>query len=451
MPGVGSTPGIIVGVGVGAAASTAITPALEIPKQEAWKRNHVRLLPTATLAALIAQGGVPLGKDQYDEAHREGFSDDKLDALVYLAQTVPGFAEALTLWRRNPDAFADLWTHALVKNGIDARYLPYLNQLKDDRLSPPVVALAIVRGIIKDPGFLPVGPPTTEGKVKAFPTSPLDGLKEAAAFGFNPDRLFVQTAISGRPMGPESAAHAVFREIIERVDYDRAIAEGDVRNEWADAIFEAARVIPSPSNFVQWHLRGWVDAQTMNKGTARHGMSEADTNVLFEIAGRPLSWHQVFIGIRRGGVYNGPIADIHPAFLKALRESDIRPEWYNLAWAQRFTYPTAFVLRSLTESGDITQARAEEILLFEGWEPELAKTVSEKWAQQAGGTASDPHVAKAQQQLWTAIHRDYTKGKITQADAESALTMIVPDATERAQVFLYWDEELALANATPPA
>ena len=65
-----------------------------------------------------------------------------------------------------------------------------------------------------------------------------------------------------------------------------------------------------------------------------------------------LNFRQVFIGERRGGVYNGATGALEPPFLKSLQESNIRPEWYNLAWAQRYTYPSPFVLRSLTQSGN---------------------------------------------------------------------------------------------------
>src|SRR5437867_359622 len=147
----GSAPGIIVGVGVGTAAAAAIEPAIELPRQEAWRNNANRLLDPVTMARLVAQGAVDLGAAQED-ARREGFGADKLNALVYLAQTVPGFGQVLELYRRHPQAFADLWHHAHTKAGIDQRYVPYLDELRDDRLSPQVVALAIVRGILDDPG-----------------------------------------------------------------------------------------------------------------------------------------------------------------------------------------------------------------------------------------------------------------------------------------------------------
>lgn len=452
MASLGSTPGIIVGVGVGAAASAALQPVIEPARQEAWAANPYKILDTNLLARLVAQGGIELGDPSqaaptgaYAEAYRDGYSPDKLKALVYLAQTVPGFAESLQLLRRHPEAFAELWQHTLVKNGLDPRYHPYLTELQTDRLSPQVVALAIVRGIMADPGFLPVGPPSTAGKVKPFPVSPLPTLSEAAAGGFDRDRLFVQTAIMGRPMGPEAAAAAVFRGILEKVDYQRAVAEGDVRNEWAEAIFETARQIPTPITYVNQHLRGWTDRAGMYGGTARHGMSEADTDVLFQVQGRPPSSHQVLIGLLRGGVYDGPTDHIDPAFLKALKESDIRPEWYNLLWAGRHSYPAAFVLRALTEAGDLTAPEAEQILTFEAWPPELAHKVATRWGA-APAAKADPWVAKADSQLWSSLHKSYLEGHTSDSLAQADLTLIGVTAAGQQAVLARWQRERQLAR-----
>jgi hypothetical protein len=132
-----------------------------------------------------------------------------------------------------------------------------------------------------------------------------------------------------------------------------------------------------------------VGSRRDGAGGALTGHTPEQMDLLFQNHGRPLSWHQIFIGLRRGGTYQGDIGGIDPAFLKGLRESDIRPEWYNLAWAQRFTYPAAFVLRALVQGGDLTAAEGEQILLFEGWEPTLAKKVTAKWAQGSSAAAKE--------------------------------------------------------------
>lgn len=410
----GSTPGIIVGVGVGSAAAAAVEPIVEPARQQAWHDAPNRLLNPGVLARLVAQGGIDLG-DAQAESRRDGYGADKLNALVYLEQTVPGFSEALALWRRKLIG-DDLFLHVLTKMGLDTRYVGPLQGLKTDRLDPAVIANAIVRGLMDAPFQLPVPPPSEVGKIPAFPRSTIDAAAEAAANGVDVDRLFVLTAIDGRPMSPEGAARAVFRNIIERVDYDRAVAEGDVRNEWAAAIFESSRAIPSPTNYVEAHLRGWIDQQAMRDGAARQGMTGDDTDLLFLVNGRPLAYRQVFIGERRGGVYDGPTDEIDPHILKSLQESNIRPEWFHLANAQRYSYPSAFVLRALTEAGEISQAQVHQVLLYLGWEPTFAETVSAAWAR--GGGSSTKALTKAE------LLAEYEGGYTSEAEYRAALEQL---------------------------
>jgi hypothetical protein len=439
---------LVFGSAIGAAGATAIEPQIEPARQRAWSRNKNKILDPGTAAQMVAQAIIALS-DAVDEAGRNGYDEVRTEALIQLALRAVPYSEALELWRRGKINEADV-DHALAKSQIDARYWMPLKELFYNRLDAPVIALAIVRGIMADPGFLPVGPPTTEGKIKAFPTSPLDPLVEAKAQGIDRDRLFVETAIAGRPMGPESAAHAVFRSIIEKVDYQRAIAEGDVRNEWAEAIFEAARAIPSATNFVEGRLRGWIDDAAMNAGTARQGMSPDDTHLLFQIHGRPPSWHQIWIGLQRGGTYDGPLDVIAPAFLKGLQESDLRPEWYNLLWHSRYNYPTAFVLRSLAEAGDITEAQAHEILGFEGWEPTLAATVAAKWANKTSTAKGNPWIAKAEQHWWTAAQKSFVKDGVLRTVIEPIMVTFVPDLADRDAIFQWWTDTRAIEAGTLP-
>ena len=411
----GSTPGIIVGVGVGAAASVALEPAIELPKQNAWAANPNRLLDPATMARLVAQGGVALETAQ-TENQREGYSADKTAALVYLAQTVPAIAEALTLWRRGLIS-DELWQHVLVKAGLDQRYGPALSDLKtSEPLDPAVIANAIVRGIMRDPGFLPVGPPAAEGRVAAFPVSGLDTLKEAAASGVNRDRLFVETAVAGRPMAPEAAASAVFRGILERIDYDRAISEGDIRNEWADAIFEASRYILSPADYAGLRLRGWITAAESYAGGAEHGASPETMDALYLDRGRPATARQVHLGYARGARYLGENLTEDEAIARSVKESDLRPEWEPIVAANRWSYPSPFVVRGITQAGGFTQAQAEQILIEEGWKPEYAKLAAASFAKAA--TAKTAGETKAE------LADEYVAGFISEAEFRQHLTAL---------------------------
>lgn len=374
----------------GLAISPTLLPILQELENEAWSVHPDKPPSAAALALGVAQGQVDPGKAAH-WATETGYGAEAFAALVDIANTGPPLGQALSALRRG------IWTPAqyrvaLNRQGIEPEWFDGLIALRDERLDPAVVAVAIQRGIIRAPFELPVPPPTSGGVVPSFPVSDIDALAEVAAAGIDRSRLFVQTAIVGNPASPQQAASAFFRGLIERTDFDRAIAEGNTRTEWGETILEESRSILTPHEYVEARLRGWIDDGQLHEGAGKHGMTAADTDLLAQLSGRPLSFRQVFIGLARGGKYDGPTTGIDPAFLKQLQESNIRPEWYSLAWAQRYSYPSAFVLRALVQDGDITEAEGEQILVFEGWDPALAHTVAAKWA---GGSGSGSKEATA--------------------------------------------------------
>lgn len=402
---------LLTGGAVAGAAADSVAPVLEAVKQHANAQRAIRVLEPGVAARAEAQRlGGPV--DYADDAKRHGVGQARFAALVELESVAPGTAETLELWRRGK-INEEQARHALHKSGLLEEFVEPVLELFGDRLDPAVVAVMVQRGILPNPGLLPFGPPTAAGKVPPMPGIDLDPVAEARASGIDKDRLAAMARIVGLPASPDLAARMVYRGIIERIDFDRAIAEGNTRNEWAPALFEGFREIPTVHTFVEARLRAWIDDAELAAGAELHGMSQTDAELLLKVQGRPLSWHQVFIGLRRGGVYDGPVDELDPAFLKALQESDIRPEWYSLAWAQRYNYPTAFVLRSLTSSGELTGAEAERILLLEGWEPELAHKVAQKWAGGRGG--ADWNETRSE------LAVEFEAGYITEAEYRAAL------------------------------
>jgi len=432
---------------LGAATADTLRPELQDLVNLTWS-----LHPHVPPPALLLAEGVASGQVDEAQARRwaaqQGFDDAQFTALRNIADVGPGASYAFELFRRNIITEAG-FRRALKRQSIEAEWIDDLVKLKDERLGVEVVSAAIQRGIMQAPFPLPVEPPTSGGKVPAFPTSNIDAVAEAAASGYDVDRLFVETALRGNPMGPHEAAQAAFRGIIDQVDYERAIAEGNTRNEWRDAIFEQARQIPSVTNYIDAHVRGWIDEAAMLAGAARHGMTREDTELEFLVHGRPLSWHQVWIGLKRGGRYDGPLTDEKEIFYKSLRESSLRPEWYDLAWAQRFTLPATFALRTMAQSGDLSQAEVHQILIQQGWEPGLADTISQRWSTPAAAKA-DPWVTKAEVQLWTAAHKAFVGGALDEAEATTALNAVgVPVGTEPA-VLRLWSFEAAIQKSTGP-
>jgi len=437
--------GIVVGVGVGAAASAAIEPAVEVPKQEAWARNQNKILAATLMAALVAQGALEL-ETGHASANREGYTDEKFDHLVYLAQTAPGASEALDLWRKGFIS-TDLYAHALTKAARDQRYV-----FTDDayRLKELVglgdVAYGVVRGILPAPSWVPVAPPTSGDKVPRFPQVDIDPLELAHKLGFNEDMLRLMVGRSGLSMAPTMAAQALFRGIIGPNDYLLAIAEGDLRTEWAEAVRETARQILTSDQYTEAALRGWIDVADLPGLTAKHGLSSEDTDLLYKIKGRPIVTHQITTGLARGGTYPSTYDDVPEPYQKSLRESNIRPEWASLAYANRYSYPSGFQIRAEAQAGRLTRDETNQILLEVGWSPHWAGHFADSWT---GGTTTsgDPHVGKAQTQLWTATHKAYVNDRIDATAATTALETAGVTAASVPDVLRVWDAERDLVRA----
>jgi hypothetical protein len=436
-------PAIAVGTGVGGAVSGAIAPVVQQLQNDAWSLHAVKPVAAGLVAQGVAQGQVDYAAGAA-WAKQQGYDSAQFDAMIAVADTGPGLGQAFRLWRR--DLINDAgFRRAAKRLGIEEEWLDALEKTRQEPLDPAVIAAAIVRGLIPDPGILPVGPPAGVGKVPRFPVFAVDAVEDAKWAGVDLERLSVMVGNYGRPMSPEAAAFATYKGIIERVDFDRAVAEGDVRNEWADAIFENSRFVLSPQDAAGLRLRGWKTRAEAQAIGDLHGASAETMDDLFLNRGRPATVHQVHIGFARGGRHPDVGDDEKETVRKAVQQSDIRPEWFDLLWAQRYTMPSAFVLRALTQDGTFTEAEAENILLESGWRPDLAKLAATKWAG-GGVTAGSKWADRARTQAWGTIHSSYIADEIAAFEAETALESLGVPAGEVALVVGFWNIERALTR-----
>lgn len=450
-----TVPELAIGVGLSEAASAAFEPKLEVPKQSAWERNPQRVPDLGLIAELIAGGKVSM-QDGQNMANRLGFSNGTMESLVWLSQNRLDFPMMLRLWRRfgafsaGADAeLSGLLDQTIAHERLDWDYRPWLRALKTAEL-PGIgdIAYGVVRGILPAPSWVPVPPPQTTTKVKRFPVVDIDPVRLAAALGYDEDMLRLLVGRSGLSLAPGLAATAFFRQIIAGDDYHLAIAEGDLRTEWADALLDASRQILTAGEYAELQLRGYYDRAERLKNTAKHGMSDADSDLLYDVQGRGLSLHAAFIAERRGGVFKGPTDAIPDWAMFQLQRGNLRPEVYNLAYAGRHTYPSPFVIRGLLTDGAITEAQGEQIYLDVGWPEWLAPLVAQHYAKSASGAAAaDPHVTKAENQLWTATHASYVKDRTDDATAEAKLAVLGVAAAAIPQVLALWQEERALVRA----
>jgi hypothetical protein len=481
---------LIFGTAIGAASADAIAPVLEPVKQHANLKNPYRVLEVDQVAELRAEGALTEASAE-NEASRTGYGKDRLHALTLLAQAGPGVAEALTLWNHGTIDEAG-FEEALRKSKVLPQFWPGLKELKQARLTPQEIALGIVRSVIRDPGLMVTTLDTSDSNVPKYEPLSVEALPEAQAGGFDKERLRGLVGSIGLPLGAVGAAQAHFRGIITEGGYNQAILEGDTRPEWAPFILDYARQILTVHEYAELHLRGWITEQEMIDGGAKHGMTEEDVRRVFLNLGRPLVSHQITTGLERGGAYGGDYSTIPEPYQTAIRQSAIRPEWASLDYANRYTYPSAFAVRGLAQSGTLNAAETEDVLLKLGWEPGFAKLVAGSWTAPTGSSSKatsetdlltlmdggymtpaetltalealgyTPAAAQQKVDLVTArrvagakntaisdLHSTFKKGDLSVAEAVTAIKQLgVPDPAP-AEIVADWQVAYLAANPPP--
>lgn len=395
----------------GEAISKTLDPELQLFTNSAWENNPNRPLEAGDAAEIVAED-VQLLDWGRQEALQTGVNQARFDSLRNAVLNAPGIGELMTLWRRGAITQAQ-FVHGLRKARLETLWDTGLESLKTARYSPAEIALGVVRSVIKDPGWMVEQLDTSGSNVQQYEPVSIDPVAEAEASGFDSERMRGLVGSIGLPMSVVMAANAYFRGILTRGAYNQAVLEGDTRPEWADSILEASRQIPSVVNFVENHLRGYSGETDMNAGAARHGMSPDDAAILFQNAGRPLAIHQITTGLARGATFNPEPGELTDPYEAASHESDIKPSYYALNIANRYTYPSAFVIRQLAQAGELTEAQTEDTLLKLGWEPGFAKQIAAAWS--AGGAAASKEATAAD--LLTL----YDGGKATEAETMTAL------------------------------
>lgn len=436
---------VLFGGAIGAAARDAVAAQLEVARQVAWRSNPHRILELDVLAQLVSEGLIAEGAVA-ELVRRNGHPTENLHALVELHLAAPGLAELMAGRRRGiaskgaEGLTAQEFTDGLGKLKIHPEFRPLLGDLLVDKLDPPVVALAIVRGIIPDPGILPVSPPAGEGKVPKFPVFPIDAVAEALANGVNLERLSVMAAIAGRPMSPEAAAQAFWRHVIERVDFDRAVSESDVRNEWRDAILETTRFILSPQDAAGLRLRGWLTKEESDAIGALHGATPETMQGLYLDRGRPATPRQVRLGFARGAKVIGFPWSLDEAIDHAVEQSDLRTEYRDIEREASWSYPSPFEMRGLLQAGVFTEAEGAQLYVEMGRKPAIAQKIAAFWTRGAAGKAS-PLVARAHSRLYTVAHNEYQLENLDAGAAAVVLTRLGATLDEQAAILASWDEE----------
>lgn len=410
---------LLLSFALGNAAAPAIRPFAQSLENDAWAA-HTVLPPTIyTTAPMAARGKIP-ASSVTTWGHSLGYSDDVISKLMVGSLVSPDLADLFTMWRRG---FIDQagFERGLTNLGFMGSWWADLEQLKRVHLTLEQAANARQQQFI------------TDAEQRAI----------AALYGVEQADADVQFELAGLPPGVETALTMLRRQIIDLPTFDRIVAEGHTKTKYTAALEQLQVQLLSAATAVRAHLKGHIDANEMHARGAEWGYSSADMDLWYQAEGRPATAHQIHIGYMRGASLPGA-TDEQDAIDKAVAQSDIRPEYADLIYAGRDTYPSLFQLNRLVQANAIDAQTAGEWATRSGVNAEVVKTLEIYWQGLGGGTTADAHVTKADTQLWATLHKAFLGGVADPATVQQGFTLLGIPASAQTAVLERWKFEQGL-------
>jgi hypothetical protein len=496
--------GTAIGVGVGQSVAHAIAPVTQQLANETWSRYQNRPITALQSALLVATGERALA-DMTGEAALTGYTDTRLEALVAAVDQAPDLATLYELLNRGlisqaeflrgvkKAAIKDEWHAALyglrerilspaeaaagwqqgymseaasaaeaARSGVNADRSLIQRELAGMPPGPETGLDMLRRNIIDESTFAQmIREGNTKTKyiddylaIRSKLLSPSEAANawqqgywdeaqsaaEALANGVDADRSLIQRELAGNPPGPETGLAMLRRGVITQAVFEQMVREGHTKTKYIPAYLATINRVTSATVAAGLWLRGHVTEAEAKRIGELTGYGAEEMDHLYLNRGRPATTRQVHIGYARGGRLPGA-ADERAAFGMAVRQSDIRTEYEDVLWAQRYTYPSAFVLRALASDGTFDQATTEKILIESGWVPEYAQTAAAKWAGAATAGPGTKWADRARSRLFTAAHNDFMDGNSDEATARSILQAIGVPSAEQTTIVNLWNIE----------
>lgn len=375
--------GIAIGTGVGAGVARAVEPIGQDIANEAWALRPVLPPDAILLAQGVVQGQIDDGQAR-GWARQQGINDAAFDALKRVADTGPGAAAALELWRRGLIDSAG-FHRALKREGLEDEWINALTGLHDDLLSSAELAM------MQQQGFIDAARANAEGALQ----------------GVTAERQQLRFEASGLPPGVETAMAMLRRGIIDQNTFAQIVREGHTKTKYTDELLQLRDNPMSVAQAVEGVLRERIPLAQGLAAAAKWGVSADTFNLLVNFSGRPPGIVQSTTLVNRG-IFTD--AD----FREVVARSNVRTEYADALLNLRFHYPPLFQLQRLVSGGFVTPTTALDWLHKQGYlQPEWAQVVT-KWAE--GTTASEKDLTKAE--LVTLYEGRFIDGGTLQAELE---------------------------------
>lgn len=274
-----------------------------------------------------------------------------------------------------------------------------------------------------------------------------DGVTEANASGIDEARLNILQHLAGNAPAPEALAAMLRRGIIpadgtgpEAVSFRQGIAEGNLLNKWGDAVQEAEKAIPSPSDIVEAGLKGQLSAADALALFLKVGGDPKYYQLLINIAGNPPSPTELINLANRGIIpWTGTGPDVL-SVQQGIFEGRTKDKWYPAYKPLGEYRPPPETVRAMLEANGITVEQASAYWASYGMTPEtIAQYIQ---------TANNSKNQAAQGLTETAVLQMYYAQLISKDDAVKFLSLMGIDASNATLLIAYTDMQRSIEAVT---
>lgn len=365
------------------AISTVLNNELAPVVYEYVKTNPHLLPDSSTILQMGAAGLISTG-EVTDALAEQGINAGWADHMMTLAKTWPDVTTALELVRRkviSPDVLAE-WAGL---NGVDETVVGFLKALVTNPVSPADAALAVLRGSI--------------GQAEAEAIASEAGLS-ADSFGILIDN-------TGEPPGLEQMLEGFRRGFIDEATLVRGIRQSRYRDEWIGLLKKLRYAPMSVADAVNATVQNQLDAATANSIAEQNGLEPGSFTILLNTAGEPLSRTEMEELFNRGIVSQEQVN-------QALRESRVKNKYVDLAFQLHAKVLPIFSIQTALRYGGITDAKAIESLMANGYTHEDSAAIV--------AAASQERLRAYRDKVVTSVQQLYEDNLISAATANATTT-----------------------------
>ena len=320
------------------------------------------------------------------EQHTTGLIGPLVDQMLAVTDPPPEVRKLLTAAQDPSAQFGSLlqqfFVYGLMFQLAGTMLAPFTQQVQNDvwsahpdrPLSPPDLATAVVRGI---------GHGDSSGV-----TIPDWATKQAAESGMSAEDFATFVGTTGMAPALQLLFEMVRRDINPEGELNAGgitlvsgIQQGDIKDEWIEAVSKLRYVQPSPTDFVRAAIQAQMpydEAATWATKVGLEPPAYLNDNpdwfkLLFDTAGRPPGPVEMAHAALRGLTSWTGTGPDSVSFAQAIAESDIKTKYTPLLQALATYYPPPGEVRTLLLHGGIDKEQAIAYWQADGIPAELAK------------------------------------------------------------------------------